>query len=94
MLLGVDLDMGMQDLIRSDAHHTLAVLNFVPKSSFFFYVFQLQHRIGGLVTLQQLIGERAHLSPANKKKGQRNAAPLIEAKLPGYASGEAAHNVC
>jgi hypothetical protein len=25
MLLGVDLDMGMQDLIRSDAHHTFSV---------------------------------------------------------------------
>jgi len=48
MLLGVDLDMGMQDLIRSDAHHTLAVLNFVPKFSFFFYVFQLQRPISRL----------------------------------------------
>ena len=31
MLLGVDLDMGMQDLIRSDAHHTFPVsIRFSP----------------------------------------------------------------
>ena len=66
MLLGVDLDMGMQDLIRSDAHHTFPVSIRIPKFSFFYYVFQLQ----------QLIVERVHLSPANKKRGQRNAGPF------------------
>jgi hypothetical protein len=65
MLLGVDLDMGMQDLIRSDAHHTLAVLNFVPKFSFFFYVFQLQRPISRLK------------KRANKKRPPRKTAPEI-----------------
>jgi hypothetical protein len=77
MLLGVDLDMGMQDLIRSDAHHTLAVLNFVPKFPFFFYVFQLQRRISGLVAFQQLIDERPHRSPANKKRASAMLTPHI-----------------
>jgi len=63
MLLGVDLDMGMQDLIRSDAHHTFPVSIRVPYFSFFFYVFQLQRPISRLK-------QRAN------KKGQRNAAYL------------------
>jgi len=57
--------MGLPDPIRSDVHHSFSVLIRIPKFSFFYYVFQLQ----------QLIGERVHLSPANKKRGQRNADP-------------------
>ncbi|MEE9588359.1 MAG: hypothetical protein V3V97_10090, partial [Hyphomicrobiaceae bacterium] len=42
-------EMGLPDPIRSDVDHSFSVLIRIPNFSFFYYVFQLQHRISGLV---------------------------------------------